>query len=541
MNDRPHPSGIARALFAIAIGVAASPVIAAVAHGGLRGASDGIASGDMAFVLAASRNAAHFAQTLGPYSRYGFAHPGPALFYVLAPVSHLGQSVVPFYAVAALLWLAASLGFVRAFGRGAEEPASSLALAAVVAGFANTLTQVHFLDFAVVHPWNPLVSTSATLAMVACSAALAERRAPAALPFAAAFVLAFQSHATFVPIACAIALASAKDLLALARSDERRARAWIGAALAVLVVAFVPVCVEALVHRGGNVAALWHAVRDGVDRPKPFLEASRIYYMLAGPTLAVLDAAGVRTDRFSTIPRDATFVVSALALWGMLRHRKSPDARLRALFRLTLAVVFGTLATLPFLRGHVNPHPFYPVAILGVMLHAAALVPLALDASAVRVAWLPWLGLSLFLAFHADRVTLARRAEFGTWWPPAFLVHATARVAGCVADRGPLSIRVEGKSGWIPAATAGLSALQHGRVPRLDPSQRLWFGEPFAYGDTLPAPGRPTLVVTTLPLHRRVTRDTRPFIQLAVKVHDSTSERDRAALDRCMRRMPGRR
>ncbi|HTZ08032.1 MAG TPA: hypothetical protein VMB72_03105, partial [Acidimicrobiales bacterium] len=41
-------------------------------------------SGDLAMVDLAVRNAAHFHQTLGAYDRFGWHHPGPAYFYLLA-------------------------------------------------------------------------------------------------------------------------------------------------------------------------------------------------------------------------------------------------------------------------------------------------------------------------------------------------------------------------------------------------------------------------------------------------------------------------
>ena len=46
--------------------------------------------GDAAVIELAVRNAADFTQHLGPYSRFGWTHPGPAWFYALAPIYVLG-------------------------------------------------------------------------------------------------------------------------------------------------------------------------------------------------------------------------------------------------------------------------------------------------------------------------------------------------------------------------------------------------------------------------------------------------------------------
>ena len=45
--------------------------------------------GDQALMDLAARRAAHLDQLVGPYSRAGFHHPGPAVFYLLAPFVRL--------------------------------------------------------------------------------------------------------------------------------------------------------------------------------------------------------------------------------------------------------------------------------------------------------------------------------------------------------------------------------------------------------------------------------------------------------------------
>ncbi|HTZ08663.1 MAG TPA: hypothetical protein VMB72_06315, partial [Acidimicrobiales bacterium] len=41
-------------------------------------------TGDLALVDLAVRSATRFQQVLGPYDRFGWHHPGPAYFYLLA-------------------------------------------------------------------------------------------------------------------------------------------------------------------------------------------------------------------------------------------------------------------------------------------------------------------------------------------------------------------------------------------------------------------------------------------------------------------------
>lgn len=83
----------------------------------LRGTPQGIATGDAAvaelYVLHAMRTAWPF----GPYSQYFWHHPGPAMFYVLAPLYgaagqhpaalNLGAALINVAAIAGSMWLAA--------------------------------------------------------------------------------------------------------------------------------------------------------------------------------------------------------------------------------------------------------------------------------------------------------------------------------------------------------------------------------------------------------------------------------------------------
>ena len=47
--------------------------------------------GDMAVTELDTQHALHFTQSTGPYSRFGFCHPGPLLFYLLAPFYWIGD------------------------------------------------------------------------------------------------------------------------------------------------------------------------------------------------------------------------------------------------------------------------------------------------------------------------------------------------------------------------------------------------------------------------------------------------------------------
>src|SRR5215472_15764047 len=49
-----------------------------------------VVEGDYAGLELGARQAWHGKMLLGPYSRFGFSHPGPLYFYLLAPAVRLG-------------------------------------------------------------------------------------------------------------------------------------------------------------------------------------------------------------------------------------------------------------------------------------------------------------------------------------------------------------------------------------------------------------------------------------------------------------------
>lgn len=526
--------------------VVSSPVVAACATRAFE--SRGIPTGDIAITAAASRHATTFAQTLGPYSRFGFAHPGPASFYVFAPFTGGDGDVSLLYLATGALWTACAAALVLALG-GRTRPLAELVMAAIFAAYACTMTSVHFLDIAVVHPWNPLVAVAATFGLVGSAAFVARGSTRALIPLVLTFSLAGQSHVTLVPIAFAVMGATFPAVANLWRTNggASAARLRIGASVVLLLFAFAPVVFEAASNRGGNVLAILHAVRDGVPGTKAFLDVERILFMLAAPTLGVLGACGMEVDRFSNIPTTITLgalaVVSVHAVRGQF-SASNEDVRPRVLAMLTLASAVGALATLPFLRGHANVHPYYPMGIVGVLLHACALVPFATaaDRSARRGAF--WCGVALVvplcagLAYHEVQLTLARRDALRTAWPPVRLMHSVAEVARCLAIQGPFSLRIEGKSGWVPAATAAWIGVAKGRAPRLSPEVRPVFGQAFSYGSVAPTRERPTLVIGTRPFHLRVSRDVRPFISIRLEVHEPMTNPAASTQLRCLDAMP---
>jgi hypothetical protein len=200
----------------------------------LRSSAPVVPMGDWAMTELGVLDATEGRQTLGAYSRFGFRHPGPALFYWAAPLyaatGRAGASITASVALWNGLLAAAILGLVwRVRGRKAAAW-TALALAAYV----RIAGGVVLADW-----WNP---HTAILPMALCVTASALGSVPLALLGGS---LAAQSHMGAVPVvACA---------LLFLLSTRPRLRWWHGAFAALL---WAGPLVDLLAGRRSNAAEL---------------------------------------------------------------------------------------------------------------------------------------------------------------------------------------------------------------------------------------------------------------------------------------------
>ena len=215
--------------------------------------------GDHAVLELYTRLAASGDQRLGPYSRFHFHHPGPALFYLSMPVYELAGESHEGLKLAALLINALSvaglLGAARRLGGLAAYFATALGLAAFVAwwGPAGLFSN-----------WNPTIAVLPFgLGLLAWGGVAAGR--PAFLPVAVlASSFAVQSHVGCAPVtaavaAAALAMATIPRLSRVLRLPPAPPRAWLRPAVigaVVLVVLWALPLAEQLDPEGGNLGRI---------------------------------------------------------------------------------------------------------------------------------------------------------------------------------------------------------------------------------------------------------------------------------------------
>ncbi len=213
---------------------------------------------------------------LGPYSRFGWNHPGPMAAYLLAvPYRLMGEAHQALTVGTLVLGGISAIAVVLLVRRRAGLLAGVWAL--LVLSVSVRMLGAEFLR----DPWNPYLPVLPLLAgVVLCWTAI--RGDAWALPVAVLpMSLAVQSHVGFLPPVAAVGAVTAGGLLvrALLRrrgapeaagQPARRPSRWLVASLTSVVVAgvvWLPPVAQQLTGTPGNAGALLDYLRDGPDNP----------------------------------------------------------------------------------------------------------------------------------------------------------------------------------------------------------------------------------------------------------------------------------
>jgi len=299
---------------------------------------------------------------VGPYSRFGWSHPGPALFYELALFYRvtgdrisgllLGTVVINATALVLITWVLLRRGGI-----------TLAALGIAFFGFAAWSVGASFLWY----PWNP---TAALLPFAAAlvltwSVSNGSRRAIPVLAGVSSFLV--QTHVEYAPIVVGFAGCAAVGYWQSRRerdsdpSPSRRDLSWRAVGLAtaaVLLVIWIPPIVDAALHRGGNFRAL---IRFGFSSHSTLGFASALRVMglalsVHAPwlgfhePLSTLFQGGV-APQGTPIPVGAAVLVVAIAVAA--RRRDLPALRLC----LVVLVSLG-LATISVANIVGTPYPY---------------------------------------------------------------------------------------------------------------------------------------------------------------------------------------
>jgi hypothetical protein len=303
----------------------------------------------------------------GPYSRFGWHHPGPLFFYIealwywLSGLHTMGMQAgavaINVAALAMLAWVLAQV----------ETPVLAAAVAATTSVFIVRTGDL------VASPWNPHVVVLPMLAFVAAAAAFAAAGGRALLfGLIAIGSLLVQTHVAMAPIVGAIAAIAASARLSTAGERRRLSQPRLWAAPAVFaVMLWLPVLVEEIAHRPGNVTKLLLFFTGHGERAVPLARAKAAW---AGALTAALRAdfapatgvsfrVPVPASTWTTVAA-ADMLGLAVAIWQFRRSGRTIAAWLAAM--ALAASLVGLLATAR-IAGEIVDHQVFWLSALGLL------------------------------------------------------------------------------------------------------------------------------------------------------------------------------
>lgn len=437
---------------------------------------DVASSSDAASLELYVRHVGHGAALVGPYSRFGWNHPGPAEFLALVPLYLLSGGRSASLALGTtLLNLVAALGCILLVQR---RGGTALALAG--AGLLAALT-ASFGPARLADPWNPFVTVLPCALLLVLAASCAADGPARALPaLAAVTTFLVQSHVAYVPLAGAT-VAGALALRLARRPREPVSRGAAAGAALITALLWAPPLGEELRGDPGNLTKLARFFARP-ERSHTFAEA---FGAALGPvgtvplTLATLVVPST-SDQRAVGAGFATLALVALLPLAASRVKASPFARaLAALCALSLAVALWSLLRV---RGPLLDYLVLFTSALGLAGCVALVAPLpwldrrwvcrALAAGAAAVALLS-------LRANARRVAGEPPMGLTTVEPVARLSLAARSWLRTEGVARPL-LRIGSHDTWPLALGLGL-ALDKAAVPfAVEPDWVVMFGPPLA-------------------------------------------------------------
>jgi len=405
---------------------------------------------------------------VGPYSRFGWHHPGPLYLYLEAPWYWLsGRHTAGMQAGALALNLAAAVAIART----AAAHATTASAAALCAGLAWYTWRTGDM---IVSPWNPHVIVLPLVACTVLAAAFAASGRRALLPWlvlAGSFLV--QTHIAMAPPVTVLAAAACAAQPAAVRSGWRAAA---GMALAV----WLPVILEQATRQPGNVTRIVSFFTTPSDVQTFRAAAAAWSSALTGafaPDFAVALGFDLRPVD-SVWPPVWSGVAIALLAVAALRARARRDS-----FAMWLAVMGAltsaiALAAASRIRGRIVDHEVFWMSALGVIDAAAIVGALARRGRHEKAGIVVASAAVVFAAaigFAGMRHVLAR--------PRTVDDHSVDVVAAAIERyaaagmRRPL-VHIEPQI-WPIAAGALLLADKNGLAFAVDDQWSTMFGEPF--------------------------------------------------------------
>jgi hypothetical protein len=335
---------------AVAIGVSVLPLVVSAITLVVKVGGDYAAGSDIGLTELRTLDVGRHPVLLGPYSRDGWNHPGPALFYALALPYRLAGSHSIGLAVGALLINALAITGIALVARRVAGLPCMLVTFVGCAVLTRSLGPVFLRN-----PWNPYIAVLPFGLLVYLTWAMTCGEAWA-LPIGVGVAsFCVQTHVGYAPLAAPLLVWGAAALVVRAvrarreAGDERkrRDRALIRAsvvAVAVFIVMWLPAIIEQFVDSPGNLTELVRYFKDPNGATHSLAEGYRLVsgqfeltpQWLTGH-LDVIPFSGEPYLLYSA-PLPLLLIPLAVALLAFWRWRYSKANRLGAVLLVALIV-----------------------------------------------------------------------------------------------------------------------------------------------------------------------------------------------------------
>ena len=414
--------------------------------------------GDQAVIQLSTDRAAAVHQLLGPYSRFGWDHPGPLYFYLLMiPYKVLGSTARDLAVGSVLIAGAAACATVAAVGLLAGRAASRWAA-------ALSLVQLAAIGPAVVaEVWNPIAIIVPAGTLLVCCAALAAGKwwgLPASV--AVGSFLLQTDVGTGVLVLGSVALAL---LVAVVRQRGLPLRVLTRTLLIGLILWSAPLY-QQLTGHPGNLTRLWRFFSSSPPHQTWTAAVTAIGGALWPPLRGRLESGPPGTG----VAVAALLVFVALSLVAIRRARRAgrPEAAWMAaagLAGLALSVVSAERVTGPLFSYLVD----WSSSLALVLLLSLALVrPAATRARVVGTL----AAIALILTSFVDSpVNITEGRQVDTLW---------AQMVPTLAAGAPVRLHLASADRWPWQAGLMVDLTHHGHRVSVDQSWTFLFGSQFA-------------------------------------------------------------
>jgi len=424
-------------------------------------------------------------QLTGPYSRFGFRHPGPALFYLLSPAYHLsGGRYLACSVTAATVNVACLLALWWVCTR-RSGMAQKTWIASVLGLFA-----LYLGPSVLASPWNPhlVILPLAVLSVGAATAVCGTQWLWPLVCICASFVM--QSHLGLVPVTTA-GLVTAAIARVWFRSRIAGARFSVSsgprlATACCLLVMWYPVLLDQLSSAPGNLTRIVEFLRSS-DGDQSWLDSGNILLQhLTGPLLAPF---GIRLATSpASRPLAATVVLGlavliglAVAAWPRGKAWSPPSTRILA--RITLVQLLTSWWAVHSITGELHAYLVRWIAALGLTGALAILACLQETRRRTREPVFRLIAAVIAIAVCVAGITsvlgyddVERLAQDNRIVRADAAARAAEGIAALEQDRA-VHMSFDGAGTWSLAAAISVHLMTRGYDVAIDPEHHHMFGD----------------------------------------------------------------